>query len=297
MAQAQEALTPVEGAAATEEVGRADSLKREETPEYFARFSVDQRLQHFLLVIAFTMLVLTGLPQKFSTTPWAEWIVLHLGGIDTTRFLHRIFAVLMMAVAVSHILSLVVSLVRGRLRPTMVPSLRDFQDVFLEVRYSLGLTDQHPHFDRFEYRQKFEYWGIIFGTVVITATGLILWFPVTFTRFLSGEVVPAAREAHGGEALLALLTIVIWHLYSVLFSPLAFPGDTSIFTGRISRERMMREHPREYDRIMAERRAAAEAARRTAEVAAAEEARLAAAAAAAGETPPEEGPQGGRSPP
>jgi formate dehydrogenase gamma subunit len=285
MAQVKETLTPLEGAPAAEEVAGGDRLGREEIPEHFIRFSLDQRLQHFFLMISFIMLVVTGLPQKFSTTPWAEWIVLHLGGIDTTRLLHRIFAVMMIAVAVYHVLSLLVSLLRGRLRPSMVPNLRDFQDVFQEVRYSLGLTEEHPHCDRYEFRQKFEYWGIIFGTVLITVTGLILWFPVTFTKVLPGEVVPAAREAHGGEALLALLTIVIWHLYSVLFSPLAFPGDTSIFTGRISREKMMREHPRDLARIMAERRAAAEAARRGA------------AASSSGEVPREEAPQGGRSPP
>src|SRR3989304_3670361 len=252
MTQAQEALSPMEGASATEEVAGGDLLGQEAAPEHFVRFGFVERVQHFFLMISFVMLVTTGLPQKFSTTPWAEWIVIHLGGIDTTRALHRIFAVVMVVVAVLHVLSLLVSLLRGRLRPSMVPSLRDFQDVFQEVRYSLGLTDEHPHFDRFEYRQKFEYWGIIFGTVVITGTGLILWFPVTFTQFLPGEVAPAAREAHGGESLLALLTIVFWHLYSVLLSPLTFPGDTSIFTGRISRERMMREHPREYARILAE---------------------------------------------
>jgi formate dehydrogenase subunit gamma len=290
MTQAQDTLGPIEGAAVTEEVGGGDLLGQEAAPKYFVRFNFVERVQHFFLMISFVMLVTTGLPQKFSTTPWAEWIVIHLGGIDTTRALHRIFAVIMITVALVHVLSLLVSLVRGRLRPSMVPSLRDFQDVFQEVRYSLGLTDEHPHFDRFEYRQKFEYWGIIFGTVVITATGLILWFPVTFTQFLPGEVVPAAREAHGGEALLALLTIVFWHLYSVLLSPLTFPGDTSIFTGRISRERMMREHPREYARILAELRAAEEA-RRAAEAAAAE------AAAAAERASSGEPPQGGRSPP
>lgn len=290
MTQAEQTLSPGERAAATEEVGGGDLLGQEAAPEYFVRFNIVERVQHFFLMISFVMLVTTGLPQKFSTTPWAEWIVLHLGGIDTTRALHRIFAVIMITVALVHVLSLLGSLLRGRLRPSMVPSLRDFQDVFQEVRYSLGLTDEHPHFDRFEYRQKFEYWGIIFGTVVITVTGLILWFPVTFTQFLPGEVVPAAREAHGGEALLALLTIVFWHLYSVLLSPLTFPGDTAIFTGRISRERMMREHPREYARILAELRATEEASR-AAEAAAAE-------AAAAGErAPPGEIPQGGRSPP
>src|SRR3990172_742679 len=147
VAEAEKALTSQEGPEAVGEVAGGGSPALEEAPEYFVRFSIDQRLQHILLMVSFIMLVATGLPQKFSTTPWAEWMVLHLGGIDTTRLLHRVFAVTFIVVSGYHILSLVVSLLRGRLRPSMVPNLGDFQDVLTEVRYSLGLTEEHPHFD------------------------------------------------------------------------------------------------------------------------------------------------------
>jgi formate dehydrogenase subunit gamma len=220
-------------------------------PQWITRFSVSQRVQHAVLVVAFVVLVITGLPQKYPDWPLATWTITRLGGIDSARLIHRSVAVVLILQAAYHVLDLGLSALRGRLRPTMVPNLKDGFDAMTTLRYSLGLAPSPPKFDRYEYRQKFEYWGVIFGTTVMVVTGLILWFPAIATKALPGELVPAAREAHGGEATLSLLTIVTWHLYSVLFSPAQFPGDFSIFTGRISKERMEEEHPLEYTRVQA----------------------------------------------
>ena len=128
----------------------------------------------------------------------------------------------------------------------MLPTLKDFRDVVTTLRYSFGFTDRPPQFGRFDYRQKFEYWGIIFGSAVIIVSGLFLMYPVMVTRIFPGQFVAAAKEFHGNEAMLAVLTIVIWHLYDTVFKPGIFPSDTSIFSGKISRERMLEEHPLEY---------------------------------------------------
>ena len=215
-------------------------------PEWFLRFSVSQRLQHAVLAVSFVALVITGIPQKYPDWPLATWTIDQLGGIDNSRLIHRSFAVAFVVLAAYHMLEIGLSAMRGRLRPTMVPNLKDVLDALAMLRYSVGLAPAPPKFGRYEYRQKFEYWGIIFGSAIMISTGLVLWLPIVFTKLLPGEVVAAAREAHGGEATLAMLTIVTWHLYSVLISPAAFPGDYSIFTGRISRERIMEEHPLEY---------------------------------------------------
>lgn len=224
--------------------GRRRPVSRE--PEWFLRFNVSQRLQHAILAVSFVALVVTGIPQKYPDWPLATWTIEQLGGIESSRLIHRSFAVAFVALSVYHILEIGFLAFRGRLRPTMVPNLKDVLDALAMLRYSLGLAPAPPKFGRYEYRQKFEYWGIIFGSAIMISTGLVLWFPVVVTEVLPGQVVAAAREAHGGEATLALLTIVTWHLYSVLISPAAFPGDYSIFTGRISRERMIEEHPLEY---------------------------------------------------
>jgi len=220
---------------------RAALIQRE-----FVRFSVSQRFEHLLTMVCFGALLVTGLPQKFNDASLSIWVVNNLGGIDNVRFLHRVFATVFIFSAFYHVGAIGLSIMRGKFGPSMAPAMRDFADALVMLRYSVGLTNSKPRFGRYDYRQKFEYWGIVYGGIIMIATGLTLWFPTYATRILPGEVVPAAKEMHAGEALLALLVIVTWHMYSVILSPTHFPGDWSIFTGKISREKLREEHPLEY---------------------------------------------------
>jgi cytochrome b subunit of formate dehydrogenase len=227
-----------------------ESRREVPEPEEFLRFTLGQRLEHWVLVFTFFVLVATGLPQKFHNAEVSTWIIETLGGIDNARLFHRIFATLFIFESSYHLGAIVASVVQRRFTPSMVPTPRDFRDAFDWLRYSVGLTSQRPQFDRYDYRQIFEYWGIVFGAIIMVATGLILWFPTYATRFLPGEIVAAAKEMHSGEALLAFLIIVMWHFYSVVFSPNVFPLDSTMINGKISRERMIEEHLREYARLM-----------------------------------------------
>jgi formate dehydrogenase subunit gamma len=65
------------------------------------------------------------------------------------------------------------------------------------------------------------------------------------TKVMPGEIIPAAKVLHANEALVVFLIIAVWHVYNAIFSPEVFPLDTSIFTGRLSKERMQQEHPLE----------------------------------------------------
>lgn len=219
-------------------------------PEEFVRFSVSQRMEHLLMIISFSGLVITGIPQKFFGAEWAQTMIMLMGGIETTRFIHRVLAVMFMLEGLYHAVYIAVTILGGRFRPSMFPSKKDVQDAMCYFGYCIGRTDKKPMFDRYEYRQKFEYWGVVMGWFVMVITGLFLMFPAQFTQFLPGAFVPASKEMHGGEALMATLIIVIWHFYGAHFNPERFPGDVGIFTGKISRERMMEEHPLEYARIV-----------------------------------------------
>lgn len=203
------------------------------------------------MMVAFIVLAATGLPQKYPEARWAEWIVLFLGGIDATRAVHRVFGLVLSLVALEHLGVIVSSLLLGRVRFSMLPGRKDVTDAIQNLKYGLGLVSAPPKFERFDYKQKFEYWGLIFGGMVMVASGFVLWFPTLTARYLPGVLIPAAKVLHTNEAMLALLVVVVWHVYGAHLSPEVFPADTSIFTGRISRERLKHEHYLEYLRLTA----------------------------------------------
>jgi cytochrome b subunit of formate dehydrogenase len=144
----------------------------------------------------------------------------------------------------------VAEVLRGRSTFSMVPARKDFRDAVMTLRYYLGIGDAQARFDRYDYRQKFEYWGLVLGAVIVISTGVILYWPVLVARFLPGEVIPAAKVAHSNEGLLAFLVVIVWHIYNAHFNPDVFPFDTAIFTGRISEGRMAHEHPLELERLV-----------------------------------------------
>lgn len=220
-----------------------------EKKEKLVRFGILTRVEHFTLMVTFIMLSITGLAEKFYQTSAGSWLIAHLGGIVQTRQLHHIFAYIFIAGAAYHFCFLIFHLKIRKGPASMMPTIKDAKDSVNYLRYCIGLTEQHPEFGRFDYRQKFEYWGIIFGGLIMLFSGAVLMWPIIITKLLPGAVVPAAKEFHSNEALLALLTIIVWHFYSAHFRPGTFPGDFSIFTGRISKERMIEEHSLEYQQI------------------------------------------------
>ena len=214
------------------------------------RFSPVQRAEHVAVMLLFAVLSLTGLPQKFFDQRWAQVLMGWLGGVDTARWFHRAAGVMFAVLVVAHLVRLVWGVAFGGSHFSMVPNRQDFRDAIITLRYYLGASDQQAKFDRFDYRQKFEYWGLVMGAAVVVSTGIVLLYPLELTRFLPGELVPAAQVAHSNEGLLAFLVVIIWHIYNAHLNPDVFPFDKSIFTGRISRERMRHEHPLEYERMV-----------------------------------------------
>ena len=87
---------------------------------------------------------------------------------------------------------------------------------------------------------------MLWGTVIMVATGFALWNPIATARFLPGQFIPAALAAHAGEALLAVLAVIVWHGYGVHIRHF----NRSMFTGEMSEEEMREHHPLELQEIL-----------------------------------------------
>jgi len=216
--------------------------------EPFRRFSLYRIVEHWLSASIFLALVVSGLTQRFYGIRVSQWIVMAVGGIDAMRLLHRAAGVLLLAAMAQHVVVAFYGVLSRRWHPLMMIEQEDFSAAVQNLKYYLCMADRPAACDRYTYQQKFEYWGILSGSIIMAVTGVALWFPAFVTRFLPGEVIPAAKALHTNEAMLIVLLVALWHIYNSLFSPEVFPFDTSIITGYISRERMEREHPLELAR-------------------------------------------------
>jgi len=211
----------------------------------YVRFSLAHRIEHAILMISFTVLALTGLPQKYVGHPWAETLILLLGGIERVRLTHHIAAVTMLADSILHLVSVGYRLFVLGAQPSIMPRLKDAWDMIQDVGYNLCLLPRPSMADRYTYREKMEYWAVVWGTLIMAVTGFMMWNPIATTRYLPGEAIPAAKAAHGGEAVLATLAILTWHVYHAHLKHF----NKSMFTGRLTEEEMRHEHPLELQRL------------------------------------------------
>ncbi len=227
----------------------------------YVRMTVNERLQHATLVLSFVTLVVTGFMLRYPDA----WWVLKLRGWSDHLFawrgvLHRVAGVTMLLGSGWHVGYLACTRRGRQLFRDLLPRLGDATDALGVLRYNLGLSAEKPRFGRFSYIEKSEYWALIWGTLIMGATGAVLWFENTSIGLLTKRGYDISRTVHFYEAILATLAIIAWHLYFVVFNPDVYPMNLSWLTGRMSEKEMHDEHPLELERLKALRRDEAEAA-------------------------------------
>ncbi len=239
---------------------------------YYRRFTALERVMHAALMLTFVGCALSGLPLLYAAKPWAVTLARILGGFEGAGLIHRACASVMIIVFASHV-ALVLSraIASGRLLSvlwgpdSMVPQPQDAVDLWRNIKWFVG-AGPRPQFDRWTYWEKFDYWAVFWGMLIIGGSGLLLWFPVFFSQLLPGWMFNIAALVHGEEALLAVGFIFTFHFFNGHVRPAKFPMDTVIFTGRISEHELKSERRMEYDRLVREGRLGAkEAAPPTAE--------------------------------
>jgi cytochrome b subunit of formate dehydrogenase len=232
-------------------------LKEEIVELEVLRFSRLNRILHVSMIVSFMSLALTGMTLKFSYTRWAGVVSRFFGGFESAGYIHRFAAVVMFGVFFAHLVDLIQMKKRERLSlrellfgpGSMLFNRKDLQDLVGNIKWFLG-KGPRPHYGRWTYWEKFDYFAVFWGIAVIGLTGLMLWFPEFFTRFIPGWFLNVATIIHSDEALLAVGFIFTVHFFNTHLRPEKFPMDIVVFTGRMHLAEFRRDKPAEYDALV-----------------------------------------------
>lgn len=213
------------------------------------RLDFHQRTQHMLFLISVTLLILTGIGLRFSDSIIGKALVFLEGGFQTRGWLHRFSAILLILTSLYHFLYILFS-ERGH-REFLKITLKwsDFTDYWNTLLFDLGLRKEKPKLDWYCYREKFQYWAFVIFTILMIASGIVLWFHRPLFAILPKWAFDVALEIHGWTGTLILIFLVLWHLYIVHLAPGRFPMSKSWLTGRITLSELKRYHDKAYDEI------------------------------------------------
>ena len=221
---------------------------------HFRRFSWQWRLNHWAVALSVMTLVFTGMSVMYANAPWAVWVVEAVGGHDLFTTVHRFAAVVFMGAVIGHAVAVIYNIRRNPdfdwFGPnSLLPRKKDWEDMVGQFKWFFGKGEQ-PSFDRWTYWEKFDYWAVYWGALVIGISGMMLWFSDTIGNLLPGWVLNVATIAHGVEAFLAVMTLFVVHFFNNHIRPTKFPLDIVMFSGSWDLEEFKEERPEEYRRLV-----------------------------------------------
>ena len=212
----------------------------------FVRMTKSQRIQHVILFVSTTLLILTGF--MLQADMWLIELFGDYGEIvfDIRSWLHRASGVIVSAVCIYHLIYVITTKEGKSWVSDMLPRIRDAVDAYQNVMFMIGFRKQKPKLDRFMYLEKLEYWSVYFGMTIVIITGIMMWTEYLWPKFY----LEVANALHLGEAVLATLAIIVGHIFSVHYNPHVYPMNRTFIDGMISEEMMKDEHELWYEREM-----------------------------------------------
>ena len=241
-------------------IQKGEALELHVAHRLYLRMTANERLQHAVLVLSFTALVVSGFMLRYPEAWWVSGIrQVSAQAFELRGLVHRVASVIMLASGVWHVCYLAFTTSGRALFFEMLPNQRDLTDPWGVLKFNLGLAPEKPAFGRFCYIEKAEYWAMAWGTALMTVTGAILWFENASMGYFTKLGFDISRTVHFYEAVLATLAIIVWHFYFVVFNPDVYPMNLAWLTGCMSEGEMMEEHPLQLEAMKAAERAAEEA--------------------------------------
>ncbi len=224
---------------------------------YIRRFKTRHRVTHIFVILSFMILALTGMMLKFANMPWANTLADFLGGVKSAGNWHRFAAIITFGYFAFHLSALLYTKFKRGIKvkdfifssSSLMFNRQDLRDFAATIKWFVGRGPK-PQYGRWTYWEKFDYMAVFWGVGVIGLSGLILWFPEIFTRFMPGWLINVAQIIHSDEALLAVGFIFTIHFFNTHFRPEAFPMDTVIFTGHLPIEVYKEDRPKEYEELL-----------------------------------------------
>lgn len=239
---------------------RAKKHKKESFSKkyYIRRFTRSQRITHLFVILSFLMLALTGMILKFSDMRWADFISKFLGGVQGAGTIHRFAAIITFGYFGFHLFSLIRTKIKQHIpimefifgKNSIMFNKQDIKDFWHTIKWFVG-KGPRPDYGRWTYWEKFDYFAVFWGVALIGLSGLVQWFPETFTLIFPGWLINVSQIIHSDEALLAVGFIFTIHFFNTHLRPEAFPLDPVIFTGVVPYEDYKYERPREFAALKA----------------------------------------------
>jgi cytochrome b subunit of formate dehydrogenase len=199
----------------------------------------------------------SGLPLVTPKSAISHSVVTFLGGMGARSVVHRAAAIVLIAICGYHLLYVLFSR-RGHWEfRQLIPGVQDAKDVLQMLKFYFGLTPVRARFGRYNFIEKFEYLAVGWGSVIMIATGVLLWAPHVSLMFFPKWLMDAAFVVHSWEAILAFLAIIVWHMYNVHLNRHVFPMSRIWLTGKIGLHELRENHPLEFEQLLRRQEAGA----------------------------------------